>query len=464
MQFRRDQGIATGPTEAEFRAEGATLLVGMVTPAYPDRLANHIRLTPVDEEYTRFAYLDALPVLTGDLVGALFGRGKTMTPEARAAQLDATRQKEAQRAARRGARRENRTGAAANVLLRWAAKNGIDVVDVWGAGDKGNGFTFRAQDEYTLRNLQEQGRSIARDPRFHSYFTVVPGEDRYLAAFVVEPKLVPIDYFSALSLAESATDPELADLIDLDFSEPDEITIRPIEAESSGFLVGLIGGDEVGNFFKNVFGPKKPEGIEKKIEKLKEQLAYWEGKLAEAKASAPSEGLYLGNIAELFGESAQQSYGHFGASPATFEEEGDFMDFDVDQPELFAESDPGQEELGRVRGPAGRRRRHRRRHRRRERRQDRRQERREEHPNRARRRRRNRGGGGGGGQQQPQVIIIREGGGGGGDNEDYYDDEFDEYDESDGVGTLGTSGGGLPGRVYDLPRSPNGFVTNYPVG
>ena len=68
---------ATGPTPEEFAAEGATFLVGMIRAAHPNRLAPQYAVTPRDDWFYPYAYVDDLGILTGALFDNLFGQDKT---------------------------------------------------------------------------------------------------------------------------------------------------------------------------------------------------------------------------------------------------------------------------------------------------------------------------------------------------------------------------------------------------
>lgn len=479
---------ATGPDEDEFASEGVTFLVGIITPYGPDRLFQSRHLTPVDKDYTRYEYLDAMPDLIGTgMVGALFASGKkTMTPAQQKEQMRKAQARSAAKRQHRGTRMVNRTGAAARALLAWFEGQGGEVQALWSAPGRGNGFTFEAEDEFTVLAIQDKARNVAKDPRYHSYVSVIPSatEGQYLVSFVIEPTYLPFDWNSALDLADASTDPETADAAQVSWND-DEIIVTPT---AQGIRSGAIG-----DFFKKTFGPKKAENIEKKIAKIKEQLAYWEGKLQEAKDAPPAAGLRIGNV---YGARASKMMNRFDGqevqrmpigSRRRFTEAEDVsydahdpdmfvnaedVDYDIDDPDMFEDAedqhygdidDPAMfanaddvhyigdvgDLVGRGGGGGGRAKRRHKRHRqkRQEKRQDKRQDRQQKRKKQKKQQQQQ--------QQQPQIIILRQGSG----NEDDggYDDEDDDYDDEDGSD-------GLPGRVYDAPRSPNGFVITYPAG
>lgn len=281
----------TGPTEEEFRAEGATFLVGMIRPAYPNRIAPQYAVTPVDRWFYPFQYIDDIGVRVGDLspsvgdmLGKIFGQKKSAEQVLADAQA---------KAGRKLARVENQTLADAKTLIAWMAKNGFPIEGTWAVPNNdraGHGALFTALDDVTVKQIREKARQIAKGSK--TYFSIVTqGPNRYLAAFVSDPKHVPVSYNAAVVVADAITDPEI-DAIDLFKTSPGEVTVAPADPSDPAAVMGIF--DKI----KSAFGPKKPEKIEKKIAKLEEQLAYWKGKLAEAKAGGDSSDgfLHVGNV------------------------------------------------------------------------------------------------------------------------------------------------------------------------
>lgn len=565
---------ATGPTAEEFASEGATFLVGMIRPAYPNRLSSQYKVTPRDDWFYPYAYVDDIGVLVGELVGEVFEQDEP---------VEVTQQR--LRNARRGERRERRTQMAASALTQWLAREGGEINGTWVVpSGKGHGVLVDAEDEFSVRAFQQKARELAKKTR--TYYAVVQGESpgEYLIAFVTEARYTPLDFASAVALADATTDSSAP--VMLDKSEPGEVTARPdldaaadTEAATAGFSSV---GEVVGNIFqklKESLESKKPEKIQKKIDKLEAELVRLKAKLEEAEGSS---GLLIGNVygadssmlrrfrgaeaqeyeradggLRMFKDASDVDYGEMddgikmfrGASDVDYgEDDGGLRMFrdasDVDYGELgedFAaegiesREDLEEEILGElqervadgemserqyealvdrmgemsneelmelyedladddgsgfvptsttsmtpsVSSPSSssskrKQRRQKRRQRRRSRRKSRRSRVRNRRSRRKSRKGGKKGGGGGGGQQQPQIIVIREGGGGGGDEGDeddgYEDDYDDDSDESDGVGAFAYGGPGYGdaalrmSRNVDLPRSPNGFVINYPVG
>lgn len=290
---RRDLGEATGPTEAEFATGGATILVG--------RLGNYeafrpgLPSTPWDDQLSHFAQgsIDALPQLVGSLAGALFRR-----EEGNDTDLRVERRMAVDRVARRLSRKAAASYAAASALTRWFTANEGDIVEApqggpafWVAPGKGYGFVFRG-DDFVVQHVRHKARNIARDPRYGVHFALVatPTPEQYLVAFLADPKYVPATYETAVDLANAVAENPAA--AQVDESNPDEIAVTP--TPDAAEAAGVDGGVAVGNFFRNTFGPKKPEGIQKKIEKLEQQLSYWKEKLQEAEAKA--EGFQVGYV------------------------------------------------------------------------------------------------------------------------------------------------------------------------
>ena len=558
---------ATGPTPEEFAAEGATFLVGMVRAAYPDRLAPQYAVTPRDDWFYPYAYVDDIGILVGDLMGNLFGQDKTPEEVRAAAEARELRQarRAEDRAEARAERRENRSRQAANAFIRWFEDRGGDVTDTWTVPNgMGHGVFAEAEDEFTLGAFRKKAREIAA--MYRVYFSIVPlpGVSEYLVAFVSEARYTPLSFEDAVSLAEVATDLE---------------TDAEVEAPKAGMIhvsvptvdgVGSLGGAAVGSIFKKLFGPKKPEAIKKRIEKLEAELSDLRSKLAEAesKASAASEGIVVGNIYSRFRAAEGPEYGEsspgmfrraaegpeYGdSSPAVFRRAGgpeygesspgmfrraaSSYDYgEMDDPDVFRDAtfgdfsgaamtrdemedaavdaleamledgeisqrafeafcdripDLSDEELtelladltgedaaGFVPVPTtatATMSRSSKRKLRRQTRRSRRKSRRKARLTRRALRKALRQSTKKKKSKSPKVIVIRQGGDDGGDDDDQpqiinIDSGDDDDDESDGVGAFAYGGPGYGdaalrmGRNFDLPRSPNGFVINYPVG
>lgn len=564
---------ATGPTEEEFASEGATFLVGMVRAAFPDRLMPEYKVTPRDDWFWPYAYVDDIGVKVGELLGEVLDQ--ETSPEV--ARQIARRQLRAQRQAER---RERRTAQASTLFARWAAREGAEINGTWTVpNEKGHGILIDAENEFTLRAVQEKARELARLTR--TYYSIVPAENpgEYLVAFVTEARYVPMDFASAVAIADTMTDATTPVVVDK--SVPGEVTVLPDTEEAHG-LVGALGyAPTVGNIFqklKESLESKKPEKIKKKIDRLEAELTRLKAKLAEVEGESSEgiDGMVVGNIygadtsmMRRFRAAETQDYddayqpgmfssasrfsGDYGElhDPRMFDEaeqgladygelgddefttgalpmarmdleaevlnelrdavaEGDItqaqMEALVDRFDTMSNEDlmelyqdlVGDDEAGFISDPgltsstatmSKSSKRKMRRQRRRQRRRDRRQRRRSRRAKARRmsRRQRRRSRRRASKSKGPKIIVIRQGGGdggGGGGDVQYidgdggdeggdYDDE-DDYDEdddgSDGVGAFAYGGPGYGdaalrmARNVDLPRSPGGYVINYPVG
>lgn len=542
---------ATGPTPEEFAAEGATFLVGMVRAAYPDRLAPQYAVTPRDDWFYPYAYVDDIGILVGGLMGNLFGQNKSPDEVRAAAEARAIRQarRAEDRTEARAERRENRTRQAANAFIRWFEERGGDVTDTWTVPNgMGHGVFAEAEDEFTLGAFRKKAREVAA--MYRVYFSIVPlpGVSEYLVAFVSEARYTPLSFEDAVSLAEVATNLET----DSEVASAEAGMIHVSAPAVDG--VGSLDGAAVGSIFKTLFGPKKPEAIKKRIEKLEAELSNLRSKLAEAesKASGTSGGIVVGNIYSRFRAAEGPEYGdsspamfrraggpEYGdSSPGMFRRAASSSDYgDLDEPAMFRDAEfadfsgaamtrdemedaavdaleamledgeisqrafeafcdripdlsdeeladlladlTGEDAAGFVpvtttstatmsRSSKRKLRRQTRRSRRKSRRKARLTRRALRKAMRQSRKKKK--------SKSPKVIVIRQGGDDEGDDDQPQiininsGDDDDDDDESDGVGAFAYGGPGYGdaalrmGRNFDLPRSPNGFVINYPVG